>query len=134
MGYVIRLAVHQLESTNNFLTPSGLTLHALRVHFGTLLATHRDHPPPHVMTTNRRDFLKQGTLVADEIATEAALRNASGMAPLSQSHAPPSDPVMDENTHFYRGSRVANMHFNMMPRRNTEIFAGVINVRAGSIE
>jgi len=33
-----------------------------------------------------------------------------------------------ENTHFYSGYRVANLHFNMMPRANTELFARMINI------
>ena len=50
------------------------------------------------MTTNRRDFLKQGSLVAGALAAEAAFRKASGLAPLPYSPPPPPNPVMDAAT------------------------------------
>ncbi len=46
--------------------------------------------------TNRRDFIKQGTLVAGAIAAEAALRKAHGLTP--RSLEPPPPPVMDAAT------------------------------------
>src|SRR5688500_1010496 len=45
--------------------------------------------------TNRREFLKQGTLVAGAIAAEAAFRKAHGLAPLPKE---PAAPVMDAAT------------------------------------
>ncbi|MDQ3243139.1 MAG: TldD/PmbA family protein [Gemmatimonadota bacterium] len=45
--------------------------------------------------TNRRDFVKQGTLVAGAIAAEAAFRKAHGLAPLTPE---PPAPVMDAAT------------------------------------
>ncbi|HVF41295.1 MAG TPA: TldD/PmbA family protein [Gemmatimonadaceae bacterium] len=45
--------------------------------------------------TNRRDFLKQGTLVAGAIAAEAAFRKAHGLAPYP---VEPPAPVMDAAT------------------------------------
>ena len=48
--------------------------------------------------TNRRDFLKQGTLVAGAIAAEAAFRKASGLPPLIHKAAEPAAPVMDTAT------------------------------------
>jgi TldD protein len=47
--------------------------------------------------TNRRDFLKKGTLVAGAIAAEAAFRKAHGLAPLVPPVEPPA-PVMDAAT------------------------------------
>jgi hypothetical protein len=46
--------------------------------------------------TNRREFLKRGTLVAGAIAAEAAFRKAHGLAPLAPPE-PPS-PAMDAAT------------------------------------
>src|SRR5687768_8555331 len=46
--------------------------------------------------TNRRDFLKHGTLVAGAIAAEAAFRKAHGLAPLAYDE--PAAPVMDAAT------------------------------------
>jgi hypothetical protein len=43
--------------------------------------------------TNRREFLKKGTMVAGAIAAEAAFRKAHGLAPLAPPEPPP--PVMD---------------------------------------
>ena len=48
--------------------------------------------------TNRREFLKQGTLVAGAIAAEAAFRKAHGLAPLAPPEPPA--PVMDAATRF----------------------------------
>src|SRR6476469_3259727 len=45
--------------------------------------------------TNRREFLKQGTLVAGAIAAEAAFRKAHGMPPLPPE---PETPAMDAAT------------------------------------
>ena len=45
--------------------------------------------------TNRREFLKQGTLVAGAIAAEAAFRKAHGMPPLPKE---PETPAMDAAT------------------------------------
>jgi outer membrane receptor protein involved in Fe transport len=33
-----------------------------------------------------------------------------------------------ENTNFYGGYKVMNFHFNMMPMKNAEVFARVINI------
>ncbi len=46
--------------------------------------------------TNRREFLKQGTLVAGAIAAEAAFRQAHGLSPLPPQA--PATPVMDAAT------------------------------------
>jgi TldD protein len=46
--------------------------------------------------TNRRDFVKQGALVASAIAAEAAFRKAHGLAPLAPPEPPA--PVMDAAT------------------------------------
>lgn len=46
--------------------------------------------------TNRRDFLKKGTLVAGAIAAEAAFRKAHGLAPLAPPEPPA--PAMDSAT------------------------------------
>ena len=46
--------------------------------------------------TNRREFLKQGTLVAGAIAAEAAFRKAHGLAPLVKPESPA--PVIDAAT------------------------------------
>src|SRR5215212_11992652 len=48
--------------------------------------------------TNRREFLKKGTLVAGAIAAEAAFRKAHGLAPLSNQVIEPPPPVMDAAT------------------------------------
>ncbi|HZK78183.1 MAG TPA: TldD/PmbA family protein, partial [Gemmatimonadaceae bacterium] len=45
--------------------------------------------------TNRREFLKQGTLVAGAIAAEAAFRKAHGMTPVPKE---PETPAMDAPT------------------------------------
>ena len=45
--------------------------------------------------TNRREFLKQGTLVAGAIAAEAAFRKAHGLTPLQKE---PETPAMDAPT------------------------------------
>ena len=45
--------------------------------------------------TNRREFLKKGTLVAGAIAAEAAFRKAHGLAPLAPPTIEPPPPVMD---------------------------------------
>ncbi|MEO5588084.1 MAG: TldD/PmbA family protein, partial [Gemmatimonadaceae bacterium] len=46
--------------------------------------------------TSRREFLKQGTLVATAIAAEAAFRKAHAMPPLPGSEPPP--PTVDPAT------------------------------------
>jgi len=48
--------------------------------------------------TSRRDFLKQGTLVAGAITAEAAFRKASGLPPIIQRAAQSPDPAMDTAT------------------------------------
>jgi TldD protein len=48
--------------------------------------------------TNRREFLKKGTLVAGAIAAEAAFRKAHGLAPLAPPFAEPPMPEMDAAT------------------------------------
>ena len=45
--------------------------------------------------TNRREFLKKGTMVAGAIAAEAAFRKAHGLAPLAPFPNEPPPPVMD---------------------------------------